>query len=598
MASYTRLGSYLLSSELAADPFGKMLPWRCPSRAAPSTATTSLRTFSDELVEAGLGAARVPRSSAWPAMLAGSPRASAPTTTSRAAGRPTWSATTSPAAAWPRCLEKTREEQIPLGVDHALSVLQGLTQALMALARQGHPPRLPSARTASGSASRAPPTSSTRPTGRPSPPCCPRRRAWRPRWPPTATAGLGSGPPAGSLRPGRGALRAADPGEAARPARPSPAALARATLKAAQEDGPVPAEIAGLLRKRLLLSRPALRHHGRVQQGTGAGALRRRLQPHHLQHGLLHAHPLPGGERPGRPVHEGRPGRGLRALPGPRSARFAQRMLVAPDGSSRVKYFVYAARRWWRPCSASMGYSPLPASNQRHRRSLQAKIAALQREKAANDNKLLDISKQEEAQKALEEQLAKKAAEAKTAQERAKAKQDLEAAKAKTEDLARQKDEALKKKQELASATAAIRHAQRPAPAPGARPLPAPAAGARSRRPGPRPRRPGPGRPGAGPGPAAASAAPGRARRRPSVITRAPRRRAPGQQGLAARNLRDQRDQGLLKVFVDAQGQPVKVVIAAGRAGPTSATTTPRRRPRWIPPTPPPPATASPSPAG
>jgi len=105
--------------------------------------------------------------------------------------------------------------------------------------------------------------------------------------------------------------------------------------------------------------------------------------------------------------------------------------------------------------------------NNKRTEDLQNKIADLQREKAANDNKIQDITKQEEAQRQIQEQLSKKATEAKTVEERAKAKKDLEESRARAEELARQKDEALKKKQELTNAgnTIAAQNAPKPAPA-------------------------------------------------------------------------------------------------------------------------------------
>ncbi|MDP2876230.1 MAG: hypothetical protein Q8O00_08605, partial [Holophaga sp.] len=134
MASYTRLGTYLLANELTADPFGRI--HRGLSLSGSSLERHALvRTFSDEIIEAGL-----------PSKLEEINRVAALLTTQRGFGHgyKVFGGRSMHVAcdyvqgrSLAQMLEKSKVEQIPLGVDHALSVLQSLAQALVQLHGKG-----------------------------------------------------------------------------------------------------------------------------------------------------------------------------------------------------------------------------------------------------------------------------------------------------------------------------------------------------------------------------------------------------------------------------------------------------------------------------
>ncbi len=134
MASYTRLGTYLLANELTADPFGKI--HRGLSLSGSSLERHALvRTFSDEIIEAGL-----------PSKLEEINRVAALLATQRGFGHgyKVFGGRSMHVVcdyvqgrSLSQMLEKSKVEQIPLGVDHALSVLQSLAQALVQLHGKG-----------------------------------------------------------------------------------------------------------------------------------------------------------------------------------------------------------------------------------------------------------------------------------------------------------------------------------------------------------------------------------------------------------------------------------------------------------------------------
>ena len=134
MSSYTRLGSYLLADELAADPFGLV------HRGLTIVGNAfdkhfMVRTFSPEAIGAGLGD-MVEEMHRAASNLAGSRGFG---TNYHIEGGPTPMIASDyvPGRSLAQLLEKVKQEQIPLGVDHSLSVVQGLAQALIQLHNKG-----------------------------------------------------------------------------------------------------------------------------------------------------------------------------------------------------------------------------------------------------------------------------------------------------------------------------------------------------------------------------------------------------------------------------------------------------------------------------
>ena len=552
MASYTRLGSYMLSSDLAADPIGKI---HCGLSLVGSAFDRHhlIRTFSDEIIEAGF-ASKIPEAQRIAGLLAGSRGfgANYHLETGRA---PFVVCDYIPGRSLAQVLRKTREEQIPLGVDHSLSVIQGIAQSLITLASKDvHHGALsphsiwvtfegatqiidaPFAGVLAGLLPKAKNLEAA---------LAPYRSA-------TAKTGLAADLFA------LGAILYEMLTLEKLPAREGiPAALAQASLKAAQEEGPIPAEIASLLHHLLLdgqsfatmadFNRELERvlYDGDYSPTTFNMAF--------FMHTLFR-------EESDQDAQAMKADQGADYTPFLPSDGGSRSLLVASDGTSRVKYFVYAGAAVL-VLFGLMGRS-LYMTN-KHTEELQAQLAGLQREKAANDNKILDITKQEEAQKLLQDQLSRKATDAKTAEERNKAKKDLEEAKAKAEELGRQKDEALKKKQELTTASNTIvQNAQKPAQQPPPAPAPAPAPAVAIAQPTPQ-------APAAQPAPAPAAATQEAVETVASFTNRAiPNAPHVANKAFLPAGLRDQDIKVAVRVFVDAQGRPLKVTIVKGVDGP------------------------------
>ncbi len=553
MASYTRLGSYLLSSELTADPVGRIQRGLSLAGSAFEKHLL-LRTFSDELVEAGIGG-RMAEATRVAGILAGS-RGFGTNYHAEAGRAPHIVCDYVPGRSLAQVLKKTREEQIPLGVDHSLSVIQGLAMSLMALAAKDlhHGALSPHSIWVSFEG------------------------ATQVIDAPYAAVLAGLLPKAKGLEKELAPYRAPEPRNPLQqdlfalgavlyemltleklPAPEAiPAALSRATLKAAMEDGPVPAEISGLL-SRLLLDASAFPSMGEFNKELERVLYDGDYSPTTFNMAFyMHTLFRDEAEQDSQAM---KADQGMDYTPFLPSEGASRSVLVNADGQSRVKYFVYAGAA----AVAILGffgykYRELRSENN----AIQVKLAELQQLKAANENKLLDIAKQEESQKALQEQLAKKASEAKTAEERAKAKKDLEESKAKAQELARQKDEALKKQQELTNqgntiALSAQKAAPQPVPQPPPPPkqeAPAPAVVAT-----PVPQ---------APAPAAAAPAQQETVETPVSLVRRVSPAVPriANKAFLPANLREGDIKVILKIFVDAQGHPVKVVIVQGVAGP------------------------------
>ncbi len=134
MATYTRLGSFLLASELTADPIGHI-------RRGMSIVGSAfdhhwlVRTFSDELLQAGL-ASKFGEASKLLPQLSGS-KAFGQGYRIESTAPPHVACDYVPGRTLAQMIEKAKIEQIPLGVDHALSILQGIAQGVIHLHTRG-----------------------------------------------------------------------------------------------------------------------------------------------------------------------------------------------------------------------------------------------------------------------------------------------------------------------------------------------------------------------------------------------------------------------------------------------------------------------------
>lgn len=132
--AYTRMGNYLLASELSADPLGGI--HRGVTTQGPVLDHNFLiRSFSQEIQDAGLSEKGEDIE-----------RAIGSLSSARGLGTGYRMETAAPAhLAWDylpgrslaQLIEKTRQEQIPLGIDHALSITQGVCQGLLQMRSRG-----------------------------------------------------------------------------------------------------------------------------------------------------------------------------------------------------------------------------------------------------------------------------------------------------------------------------------------------------------------------------------------------------------------------------------------------------------------------------
>ncbi|WP_316410256.1 energy transducer TonB [Mesoterricola sediminis] len=533
----------MLSSELSADPLGKVHRGLTLNGSAFGKHVL-IRTFPDEVAEAGFSA-KVPEAQRVAGLLAGT-RGLGTGHHVEAGRAPHAVCDYIPGRSLAQVIRKTREEQIPLGVDHALSVIQGMAQALLALDAKGLHHGLLTPHSVWVSYEGATQIIDT-PGAAALAAVLPKARQLEQTLSPYRLPGAS---PLHQDLYALGAVLFELLTLEAPPARDAAAAaISRATLKAAQEDGPIPGEIAGLLRRLL----------AETQGFSSLGEFNKELERvlYDGDHSpttfnmAFYMHTL-FREESEQDVQAIKADQAADFTPFLPSDASAHNVLVAPDGTSRAKFFIWGGVAL-ALLFGVMGYNYLRST--RMNEDLQRQLAELQQKNAANDNRLQDLAKQEEAQKALQDQLAKKASEAKTAEERARAKKDLEEAKAKAEELNRQKEEALRKRQEIAKETTAIAQAaapaaqppqpapvQAPAPAPKVEPAPAPVAQA----------------------PAAQDVVETAAQIVNRTVPAAPRIN----KSFLPTALREQEIRVQLKVMVDAGGRPARVVIVKGVDGP------------------------------
>ncbi len=134
MGTYTRVGSYLLASELASDPFGAI--HRAVVIAGSSfDRHVLIRTYSEELFQAGLNTRLAEAGRVVP--LLGGARIFGMGYRIESGKTPHVAWDYVPGRSLAQLIEKAKQEQIPFGVDHALTVIQGVAQGIMQMQAKG-----------------------------------------------------------------------------------------------------------------------------------------------------------------------------------------------------------------------------------------------------------------------------------------------------------------------------------------------------------------------------------------------------------------------------------------------------------------------------
>lgn len=134
MGTYTRLGSYLLASDLANDPCGAI------HRAVVIAGNTFdrhvlVRTFSEELFQAGMNTRLAEAGRVVP--LLGGARIFGLGYRIESGKTPHVAWDYVPGRSLAQLIDKAKQEQIPFGVDHALTVIQGVAQGIVQMQAKG-----------------------------------------------------------------------------------------------------------------------------------------------------------------------------------------------------------------------------------------------------------------------------------------------------------------------------------------------------------------------------------------------------------------------------------------------------------------------------
>ena len=593
MATYSRMGAYLLASELSTDPLGKL--HRGVAIVGNSFDRHVLvRTFSDEMLHAGLGA-KLPDAARVLPQLSGS---KAFGTGYRVEGGSTTYVACDylPGRSLAQMIDKARHEQIPFGVDHALSVLQGLAQAIVHLHSKG---------LAHGSLS---PHSvwvsfegATQILDAPFSGILKSILGKTPFYKASLESyskDAGANPLVQDLY-ALGAILFELLTFEKLPLGANPAAsIAEATLKAAQEDAPVPKEIQNLLQRLLLVGTPyesvndfnaeldRVLYDGDYSPTTFNMAF--------FMHTLFR-------EENDRDVQAMKSDQAedFAAYASAVEAAKVRPVAMAPvakEGEvvAQVSTLVKVGVLVGGIVLAMGGFLVWKnMSSNKQLAEMQTQLAALQQEQALAQQKAADLQNQESAVQKQKELLTKQAGEAKTTAEKEQAKKKIEELNVQAADISRQRMEEERKlseskarTQQLAAAAAA--KIQAPAPAPAA-PAPSTAAAqnpaAAQNRPV-EPPKPAPA-PAAAPAPAVAQTAaptPSAPAQAPTPAPAAPQARealetpvqvlersTPSYPNRARNNMNPTRlsDQSVkVRVFVDPSGKPQKVTILEGPGGP------------------------------
>ena len=569
MASYTRLGNYLLANELAADPFGKIHRGLSLSGSGFERHVL-IRTFSEEVIEAGVGT-RTEEIGRVVSLLAGQ-RGFGHGYKAEGGRTPHVVCDYVPGRSLAQMLDKAKQEQIPLGVDHALSVLQGVAQSLIQLHAKGvsHGTLSPHSVWVSFEGA----------TELLDAPLATGLQALLPRCP-IASASLSryrGAATASPLQTDLFALGAILYELLTLDKLPSPEllspTLAKATLKAAQEDEPIPQEILGLLKRLLAVDKV-------FESPSALGSELERVlydgdySPTTFNMAFF-MHTLFREENE----------QDTQAMKADQAADFTPFLESEPDqrrifetasGKSFGKYLV-----WGGIGVAGLlgffGWKTWDASNKAQKATQD--LAMLQRTFAENEAKLADLNRQEMLAKGKSAEIEQKLAAAKTKEEKDRLKKEQESLKQQTAQIKQQKEETQKSQQQLQQRVQTVAQARPVAPPPTAQ---APANLPAQLNPSPLPKNLPKSLPAATPAPQQAPQAAPQPQSQPAPQPQAAasvpdtaafmtRRAAPAQPRLLNKNflppsLRSSDIHVSVKVYVDANGRPLKVVIDKGVEG-------------------------------
>lgn len=561
MASYTRIGSFLSASELAVDPFGKI--HRGLSIAGSSYERHCLlRTFSEELMSAGLGQ-KLEEATRNATFLSGT-RGFGGNYHIEGGKHPVVSCDYIPGRNLAQMIDKAKHEQIPLGVDHALSVLQGLAQALITLHSKGihHGTLSPNSIWVSFEgaayildAPYAAVVGSLLPK-------CPIASASLARYRPTASSALHLD--LYSLGAILYELLTFDKLPSQDLIAPT---LAKATLKAAQEDAPIPPEIVELLKRLLLVGKPfespsafnaeleTVLYDGDYSPTTFNMAF--------FMHTLFRE----------ENDHDNQ------AMKADQAADFSPFVNTDAGGNQVVQNSNMGTVIKWVAMligvvilgGAAVGFAYYRKNKEMEK--LQAELADVQTKFTEMQMKMADLGRQESAVVQRQVELEKKKAEAKTADERAKIERDLAEAKRKQEEIQKAKQDVKRTQEELSTRTASIAQLVTPGTVqPRPEPPPPPVVTTPQQAPPPVQTSPTPPpavqlQPKPEPAPVTApSPTLSSSFETPPACTNQARASAPRVAFLPP-HLRNKEFAVVVKVFVDAQGRPSRAIVASGIEG-------------------------------
>jgi TonB family protein len=134
MGTYTRLGTCLLVSELARDPLG-VLHRAVAAAGGRFERHLLVRTFSKELLQAGMNT-RLAEADRVESLL-GDAKAFGSGFRTESGVSPHVVCDYVPGRSLAQLISKAKQEQIPFGVEHALSVIQGVAQGIVQMQAKG-----------------------------------------------------------------------------------------------------------------------------------------------------------------------------------------------------------------------------------------------------------------------------------------------------------------------------------------------------------------------------------------------------------------------------------------------------------------------------
>jgi TonB family protein len=582
MANYTRLGSYLLAGELTADPIGR-IHRGIVTVGGNFDRHVLVRTFFEEILGAGFAPKLGEASKVLPQL--GGSKAFGLNYRIETGNPPHVVCDYVPGRSLAQLLDKAKHEQIPFGVDHALSVLQGIAQGVIQLHGKGLSHGLLSTHSVWVSFEGAAQILDAPFSGI--------LHGLLPKLPVTQTslqAYIKEG-----LNPlqqdfySLGAILYELLTLDRLPTMGDPAPFVqRATLKAAQEDTPVPAEIQNLMMRLLGFAQPfdsvnafntelervlydgdyspttfnmAFFMHTlfREENDKDGAAVKTEQADNYTAYAMVAS-----GEGRGGETH---------------AVDFAQEEVKSKN---RILVFGGAAAAVVIAILAFFAFRPKGESEEV--RKMRETLALLQQQKAEEDAKKAALANAAEAAKAKTEELKRQASEMKDATEKAKILEQLEKEKQKQAEIEKQQREleearkkrelALKEQQEKlakaapvpAPAPAPSKPAEQPKPAATITPAPTPATPAPTPAEAPRPTPP-PATPAPTPAPTTTNAA-------PVVVEETPVRFVSQAQPVFPNRAQQAKWEAgkshtvRLRVFVDASGKPQKVNVVQSVPGP------------------------------